>query len=485
MNLRLLARCTHERLLNLWIVRILQCLLSWSTVRLQLWSGESCISTNCPTSTVVRNPALVQNLFNLSCCDNFSIRSLHLCNRNSFCAGSSFKSMFCLDHAWHERWTRLSSHNGSSRSIVLVGTIENRQFSTTFAFELTPGQWTRGSEDWLSSFCECHQHFLRKFLSHSPCGLSSRPDRIQFFLIQARGMTIALLRIFLQREKRVDHLTRILLCCLLLTMRCRLKIDMKIFPPVTFSGVSFNLNSNSLTSWLSCNVLNPGKIFHSNFIGSPSILSKNLYSGGPFEPRQSVFPCHIWLRVLVHLSKTKYRIWEYVDTCALETDDMFIINQRQILPHRIFPINCVHSRDLIWLSISQICRTSVSLWDLLYFWWNANCLCFSSPRIQMLPMSKTQTFPNYKNVCRSLLLHLLSIVFASFALDHSPCARMIWILTTILILLRCKEFVSTFSINELVRSLWANNGSSPFYRPSIHQIFHSWEDQALSSSHPE
>ena len=29
--------------------------------------------------------------------------------------------------------------------------------------------------------------------------------------------------------------------------------------------------------------------------------------------------------------------------------------------------------------------------------------------------------------------------FVSFALDHSPCAKMIWILTTILILLRRKN----------------------------------------------
>ena len=34
MNLRLLARCPHDRPLNLWIVRIFQCLSSWNTVRL-------------------------------------------------------------------------------------------------------------------------------------------------------------------------------------------------------------------------------------------------------------------------------------------------------------------------------------------------------------------------------------------------------------------------------------------------------------------
>ena len=58
-----------------------------------------------------------------------------------------------------------------------------------------------------------------------------------------------------------------------------LNIDMKIIRPVNFAGVKLNLDSNSGTLWQSCNVVNPGKIFHSNSIGSPSILSKVLYSG--------------------------------------------------------------------------------------------------------------------------------------------------------------------------------------------------------------
>ena len=68
-----------------------------------------------------------------------------------------------------------------------------------------------------------------------------------------------------------------------------------------------------------------------------------------FEPRQSVFPCHIWLWVLVHLSKADHRIWKYVNLRVRETDDLFIANQRQILPWRVFPVNCFHSIDLIWL----------------------------------------------------------------------------------------------------------------------------------------
>ena len=59
-------------------------------------SSVSFVMKYCPTSTVVRNPASVQNLLNLSCCDNFSIRSLYLCNRNSLWTGLSFKGTFVL-----------------------------------------------------------------------------------------------------------------------------------------------------------------------------------------------------------------------------------------------------------------------------------------------------------------------------------------------------------------------------------------------------
>ena len=52
-------------------------------------SSVSFVMKYCPTSTVVRNPASVQNLLTLSCCDYFCIRSLYLCNRSSSCAGSS------------------------------------------------------------------------------------------------------------------------------------------------------------------------------------------------------------------------------------------------------------------------------------------------------------------------------------------------------------------------------------------------------------
>ena len=68
-SFHLLANCTHDKPLDLWTVRILQCLSSWNTV--------------------VKNPASIQNLLTLSCCDNFSIRSSYCMNRWSLLTRSS------------------------------------------------------------------------------------------------------------------------------------------------------------------------------------------------------------------------------------------------------------------------------------------------------------------------------------------------------------------------------------------------------------
>ena len=57
-----------------------------------------------------------------------------------------------------------------------------------------------------------------------------------------------------------------------------LNIDMKMFRFVKSSGSVLIFDRNSWIWLQSCNVVNPGKIFHSNSIGSPSSLSKALYS---------------------------------------------------------------------------------------------------------------------------------------------------------------------------------------------------------------
>ena len=51
----------------------------------------------CPTSTVVRNPASVQNLITRFCYDNHSTRSWYFCKRSS-CAGSSVEEVDVFHH---------------------------------------------------------------------------------------------------------------------------------------------------------------------------------------------------------------------------------------------------------------------------------------------------------------------------------------------------------------------------------------------------
>ena len=76
----LLAMCTHD---SLWIVRFMQCLSSWNTVRLQLSSGILHQYKICSLSLVQRT---------------FSIRSLYCSNRRSVWA----QRHVCLDHAWYK-----------------------------------------------------------------------------------------------------------------------------------------------------------------------------------------------------------------------------------------------------------------------------------------------------------------------------------------------------------------------------------------------
>ena len=58
-----------------------------------------------------------------------------------------------------------------------------------------------------------------------------------------------------------------------------LNIDTKMIRPFFCSSGSLILDMNSWTLFQNCNVVKPGKIFHSNSIGSPSIMSKVLYCG--------------------------------------------------------------------------------------------------------------------------------------------------------------------------------------------------------------
>ena len=207
------------------------------------------------------------------------------------------------------------------------------------------------------------------------------------FLIQVRGITIVLLNIFLHREKRAEHLIRILFYCLWIPMRCRWTSTWRCSVLWILLVLRSFFDKNSWTLLQGCNVVNPGKIFHSNSIGSPSIVSKALYSGELLNhvnlSSDTAFDCGFSLRwsfqgITQNLKIRRplcARDWWLLHHWPKINVSMKSFQRKLYLFHR--------SRLIVRLSIFQICRTSVSLWDLLYFWWNVNCLSNSSPWIQM------------------------------------------------------------------------------------------------------
>ena len=347
------------------------------------------------------------------------------------------------------------------------------------------GQWTRGSEDWVSAFCECQHHFLSDFVPFSlwavftdriPVLLWSRPE--EWSLSCSESLCI-------ERETSWEFDSH----SFLLSFdphEMSLNIDMKMTRPINFSGVTLNLNSNSSTLWLSCNVVNPGKISHSNSIGSPSILSKSSVLWWTFEPRQSVFPCNIWLRVLVHLSKTQHRIWEYVDFCALGADDFFITNQRQILPWRVFPKNCFHSIDLVWQLGHQLFRYVEHLFHCEIF-----CIFDGMPIVWVILLHEYRCSQCWGHKHSPYYRMFVAVCYRIF--EDCFCLFRTWSFTL------CKndlypndnsdsasvqEFVSSFSITNW--SACCEQITGLFVLSSTNSSdFHSWEDQILPIFHSD
>ena len=242
----------------------------------------------CPTSTVVRNPIClvvitfqfvlqifaivilyVQDHHHSKACLSWSHlaqtkNSIVLSQRvpRSIVIGFIFFAHFC-DCTVKTELIYRSNCAKNSFNRFQVGTIVYRQFSTTFAFKHSSGQWTRGSEDWVS---------------HSPCGRSLLIEYHFFSDPGPRNDHCPAPNLFAKRETSWAFDSHSFLLSLD-HHEMSLNINMKMIRPVNFSGVTLNLKSNSWTLWLSGNVVNPGKIFHSNSIGSPSILSKALFSG--------------------------------------------------------------------------------------------------------------------------------------------------------------------------------------------------------------
>ena len=136
----------------------------------------------------------------------------------------------------------------------------------SFAFESTSGHWSRSTENWTSALSEFQQHPFCSFVPNSlwtvffhRMPFLSEPgpmsDHCPFPNLLAYKDTS---RAFARHSFSLSFVPQ----------EMSLNIDINRILPLKFSGVSPNLLGKSLTLSQSCNVSNPGKMFHSNSVGS-------------------------------------------------------------------------------------------------------------------------------------------------------------------------------------------------------------------------
>ena len=186
-------------------------------------------------------------------------------------------------------------------------------------------------------------------------------------------------------------------------MRCRWTSTWIILH-VKFSGVSLNLNSKCLTSWLSYNVLNLVKICHSNSRRRfcPSVCN--------FEEILTILIC-LPMHRLIGDSRRSYQdtiqnLKRRRPLCAENWWLFHHLSKTNIsmndFPNQLFPLLRSH---LVQTPILQICRTFVSMWGLLYSWWNDKCpSCF-------LPMNTADSIVTVMNI--SINQRMFFVVFCN------------------------------------------------------------------------
>ena len=147
-------------------------------------------------------------------------------------------------------------------------------FPCPFALENTSGQWSRCTESRTSAFCEFQQHFFRDIVPDSlwtvlfdgvPLLFGTRTN--EWPLSNTK---------FLRKYFDDSGICQAFIFVVFSVTRCHWTLTWIEFFLWKFLVL---LPSRSVDHWLyrrSCNVVNPGKIFHSNSVDSPSIPSKFL-----------------------------------------------------------------------------------------------------------------------------------------------------------------------------------------------------------------
>ena len=240
------------------VFRLLYCFFSWKSV---FTTGHcmncekfpvSVVMKYCPFSTTLRNPASIQNLPSISCCDSFSIRSSYCWNRNFWYAGHhSPKKLLSWSHwarlivpseqvvpvlSWKYSYSSHISDTKNSLNRFQIGCIVNRQFTMSCTFELISGQWSRSTENWTSAFDEFHQHLFRNIVPDSLW--TALFDRVALFLRTRTNewpLSFTQFSCIQRYESSVCQTFLFIASC---PQEMSLNIDMNRILSVKFSGVS-------------------------------------------------------------------------------------------------------------------------------------------------------------------------------------------------------------------------------------------------------
>ena len=170
--------------------------------------------------------------------------------------------------------TELIGRNNDAKNsfnLWIIRSKVNRQFSVSFAFESTPGQWSRCTENRMSAFCEFQQHLVRDMIPDSLWTILFHRMSL-LFGTWSNKRPLSNTKFFASMETTLDFATHSS-SLPLLSQAMSLNIDIKRILPVKVSGVCPKSLSRSVTLPPSCNVVNPGKMFHSNSVDSPLIAS--------------------------------------------------------------------------------------------------------------------------------------------------------------------------------------------------------------------
>ena len=160
----------------------------------------------------------------------------------------------------------------NSLNCPMIRSKVNRKFFVSFAFELTSRQWVRCTENWTSAFFEFQQHLFRDVIPNSLWTILCHRIAL-LFGTWTNKWPLSNTKLHCKYGDDFGICQTFIFIAFVVTQEMSLNIDTNRILPVKVSGVSPNLLSRSVTLQQRCNVVNPGKIFHSNCVDSPLIPS--------------------------------------------------------------------------------------------------------------------------------------------------------------------------------------------------------------------